>query len=127
VGTQAEKLGEDDSMATTTTTIFAADLGSGQSIPASEKTKRRSIDPQSGQALVILGHAIEYLADEFVCGGRSFSTSRGQVDAIQLLMALNREIYLACPEAPTFAEWLKAGLRRLLRADPRQEHLRLQH
>lgn len=74
---------------------------------------RRGIDPQSGRALVVLSHAIEYLTDEIIFGGGSFTANRGQVEAIQLLMALNREIYFACPEVPTFWQWLRSGLRRL--------------
>jgi hypothetical protein len=66
--------------------------------------RRRRIAPQAGRALEILGHAIEYLADEFVYAGGSFSARDPQVEAVQLLMGLNREIYLDCPEVPTFAE-----------------------
>jgi hypothetical protein len=81
-------------------------------VPAAKQMKRRSINPEAWHAVVILGHAIEYLADEFVDEGGSFTANRGQVDAIQLLMALNREIYLACPEVPTFREWLRSKLHR---------------
>jgi hypothetical protein len=61
---------------------------------------RRSISPQAGRALEILGHAIEYLTDEFVHEGGTFSADSGQLQAVQLLMALNREIYFECPEVP---------------------------
>ncbi len=60
--------------------------------------RRRHISPQAGQALVVLGHAIEYLADEFVHHGGSLSGNNEEVQAIQLLMALNREVYFECPE-----------------------------
>jgi hypothetical protein len=56
--------------------------------------------------LVILGHALEYLTDEFVREGGSFTANRGQIDAIQLLIKLNREIYMPCPEAPRFGQWI---------------------
>lgn len=72
--------------------------------------RRRSIDPQSGRALEILGHAIEYLADEFVFQGGSFSANNGEVQAMQLLMALNREIYMACPEVPPLSSRILAFL-----------------
>ena len=65
---------------------------------------RRRIPPDAGHALEILGHAIEYLSDEYVHAGRSFSARDGQVEAVQLLMAVNRQIYFACPEVPTLAE-----------------------
>jgi hypothetical protein len=86
--------------------IFA----SGKATHQSGALKRRSIDPQAGHALVVLGHAIEYLTDEFILAGGSFTENRGQVDAIQLLIRLNREIYLACPEAPRISERLSALL-----------------
>ena len=65
---------------------------------------RRRISPQSGHALEILGHAIEYLTDEFIHAGGSFSAHNGQVEAVQLLMDINRKIYLDCPEIPTWGE-----------------------
>ncbi len=77
----------------------------------SDRPKRRSIDPQSGRALVTLGHAIDYLTDEFIYAGGSFTDNRGQVEAIQLMMALNREIYQACPGITTFGQWLRRLLR----------------
>jgi hypothetical protein len=67
----------------------------------------------------MLGHAIEYLADEFAleCRARDADGSRkhGRVQAIELLMARNREIYLSCPVAPSMAERLR-GLLHLQRA-----------
>jgi len=65
---------------------------------------RRRIDPKAGHALEILGHAIEYLTDEFVHGGGEFSAHNAQLEAVQLLMALNREIYFACPRVPSVGE-----------------------
>ena len=53
----------------------------------------------------MLGHAIEYLADEFAleCRTRGVAQARkhGAVQAIELLMTKNREVYLACPVLPT--------------------------
>jgi hypothetical protein len=107
----AEVLGKDKFMASFTTTVFPAATATGKVMQVSERTRqRRSIDQQSGRALVILGHAIEYLADEFVHEGGTFTANRGQVEAIQILMAVNRQIYLACPEAPTFGQWLSSTL-----------------
>jgi hypothetical protein len=78
------------------------------------RSRRRQIDPQSGHALEILGHAIEYLTDEFVHHGGSprgsLSSSNPQLEAIQLLMALNRQVYFACPEVPTFIDRFRALL-----------------
>jgi hypothetical protein len=66
--------------------------------------RRRRISPEAGHALEILGHAIEYLTDEFVYAGGCFSAHDAQVEAVQLLMSLNREIYFGCPEVPTFGD-----------------------
>jgi hypothetical protein len=74
----------------------------------SGKMKRRSITPETGRALVTLGHALEYLTDEFVHEGGSFTANRGQIDAIQLLIRLNRQVYMSCPEAPGFGQWLRS-------------------
>ncbi|MGD0345212.1 MAG: hypothetical protein ABSA85_00565 [Terracidiphilus sp.] len=72
--------------------------------------RRRRISPHAGRGLEILGHAIEYLTDEFVYAGGSFSAHDPQVEAVQLLMGLNREIYFDCPEVPTFADRCRAML-----------------
>ena len=63
---------------------------------------RRHISPQAGRALEILGHAIEYLTDELVLQlpNKPPSHRDGRIEAISLLMSVNRQIYLACPEAP---------------------------
>ena len=62
-----------------------------------EGMRRRHISPEAGRALEILGHAIEYLADEFIRSGESVSADNGQVESIQLLMGINRQIYFAVP------------------------------
>jgi hypothetical protein len=72
--------------------------------------RRRKISPEAGRALEILGHAIEYLTDEFVRAGGPLSVHDGQVEAVQLLMRLNREIYSGCPEVPTLADRFRALL-----------------
>ena len=74
------------------------------------RSHRRRIAPEAGRALEILGHAIEYLSDEFVHAGGSLSAHNAQVEAVQVLMALNRQIYLACPEIPTMGERWRALL-----------------
>ena len=65
---------------------------------------RRRVSPRAGRALEILGHAIEYVTDEYVLTGGSLSDHSSQLEAVQLLMALNREIYLECPEVPSISE-----------------------
>lgn len=72
----------------------------------------RRISPPAGHALEILGHAIEYLTDEFVHAGAALSARDAQVEAVQLLMALNRQIYFSCPEIPTLGDKFRALLHR---------------
>ena len=82
-------------------------------VTASEVRARRArrISAEAGHALEILGHAIEYLTDEYVHEGGSFSAHDPRVEAIQLLMARNREIYFACPAIRTIGERLRNWLR----------------
>lgn len=81
--------------------------------PKTLQARRRQITPQAGRALEILGHSIDYLTDEFVHEGGLLVAHNGQVEAIQLLMALNRQIYFECPVVPTVVERCQAlfGLR----------------
>ena len=63
----------------------------------------------------MLGHAIEYLADEFSleCMNRESRVAPGihpRVIAIEMLKARNREIYLSCPEMPSLGDRLMSWL-----------------
>jgi hypothetical protein len=71
---------------------------------ATGSLRRRRISPQAGRALEILGHAIDYLIDEYIEHGGQFRRGDPELKAIQLLMATNRGIYFECPEVPTLAE-----------------------
>jgi hypothetical protein len=73
--------------------------------------RRRRISPQAGRALEILAHAIEYLTDQFVHQGLAFSSKDEQMEAVRLLMALNRQVYCECPEVPSLSERCRALLR----------------
>jgi len=94
---------------------MAATTISGFSIPASalaapiaqERTNRR-ITSQAGRARELLAHAIEYLTSEYVQTDLSFSARNEQLEAVQLLMELNRQVYFECPEAPSFSERCRA-------------------
>jgi len=72
--------------------------------------QRRRISQEAGRALEILGHAIEYLSDEFVHSGGALTAHDGQVQAVQLLMKINRQIYFDCPIVPSFGERCRALL-----------------
>ncbi len=74
---------------------------------------RRQISPANGRALEMLGHAIEYLTDEYALRAIQTGTLEAgapRLEAIQMLMALNRQIYYACPVKESsfrrIARWL---------------------
>jgi hypothetical protein len=100
-------------MAASATTRFS--IPTSIESPAAARVRayrRRRISPQAGHALEILGHAIEYLTDEFVHSGGAFSSSNSQLEAVQLLMARNRAVYFECPEIPSLGERCRALLNR---------------
>ncbi|HUY93695.1 MAG TPA: hypothetical protein VMU71_00305 [Terracidiphilus sp.] len=76
----------------------------------SAATARRRISPQAGHALEKLGHAIEYLSDEFMVSPDTLSKAR--LDAILLMMEINREIYSECPEIHSLGQRISSWLRR---------------
>ena len=88
------------------------ELVSAPAAPLGTSKRRRRISPEAGRRLEILGHAIEYLADEYIHSSRTFSANDPDVQAIQLLMAFNRQIYLECPVVPTWAERLRSFFNR---------------
>jgi hypothetical protein len=98
-------------MAATTTTGFSIPALAPAASNVCARSNRRRITPQAGRALETLSHAIEYLTDEFVHQGLSYSARDAQLQAVQLLMALNRQIYFECPEVPTLGQRCRALLR----------------
>jgi len=98
---------------------MSAATTAGFSIPVSPRAvlagtlpmRRRRINPQAGRALEILGHAIDYLTDEYVQLRLTDSAPSGQLEAVRMLMAINRKIYFDCPEVPTFSERARAIFR----------------
>jgi hypothetical protein len=67
---------------------------------------RRQLSPEEGRALEILGHAIEYLADEYCADAQPkgrLGNADPRIEAIQMLKALNRSIYYSSAEVePAF-------------------------
>lgn len=94
-------------MPNSTSRLLEAGLVKEMETPGAGQKKRRKIAPKTAKALVILGHAIEYLGEEFLYAASGDGANLGQLEAIQLLMAKNRDIYMACPEVPTFSQWLR--------------------
>jgi hypothetical protein len=78
---------------------------------------RRQLSRESSRALEILGHAIEYLADEYAVDKADkgpLGNGDPRVEAIQVLKALNRAIYYSGAEVqPVFGRWRRwfSGLR----------------
>jgi hypothetical protein len=86
-----------------------------ESAPAAPRARvradrRRRISPEAGHALEKLGHAIDYLTDEYIHEGGTFNRGDAKLQAVEMLMAINREIYFACPEVPTIGERWHAWL-----------------
>ncbi len=98
-------------MAAFTTTSFPIPLSAEPAVSESARPKRRRITPRAGHALEILGHAIEYLTDEFLYEDINVSVNSSQLEAVQLLMALNREVYYECPEVPSLGKRWRSILR----------------
>jgi hypothetical protein len=97
-------------MATSITTGFSIRLAApATSTGHARPNRRRRITRQAGRALEILGHAIEYLTDEFIHSGAQMSPGKGELEAVQLLMALNRQVYFDCPEMITVVDRLRAA------------------
>jgi hypothetical protein len=100
-----------DCMAASTTSGFSLHVPSATAAAAPARARRaRRISPEAGHALEILGHAIEYLSDEFVHNGGEITSRNPQVEAVQLLMALNRQVYFSCPEVLTLRDRLRTLL-----------------
>jgi hypothetical protein len=70
-------------------------------VPPPPPRVRRRLTPEAGRGLEILGHAIEYLEDEYPADSVALGVlpdTDAQLEAIDLLKALNREIYFSAAE-----------------------------
>ena len=105
-----DKQNKDEWMVTSPSGISIPVLAPLDSVTEVRSRHKRDISPQAGRALEILGHAIEYLTDEYVHEGGSLSAHDPRLEAVQLLMARNREIYFSCPEVPGFGERIRSFL-----------------
>jgi len=98
-------------MASSTTIGHSIPVSASAAFPAYARANhRRRITPQAGRALEKLGHAIEYLTDEFVQMGGSFCAHNAHGEAVEMLMALNRQVYFECPEIPSLKERFRSLL-----------------
>jgi len=74
-------------------------------------SRRRRISSEAGHAIEKLGHAIDYLADQYIHEGGIFNRHDPELQAVEMLMTINREIYFACPEVPSLGDRWHAWLR----------------
>jgi hypothetical protein len=81
----------------------SARIHAGPTVTAGPSVRRR-ISPEAGHALEILGHAIDYLTDEYIHRGGQFRAGDTELIAIDLLMKANRTVYFECPVIPGFRE-----------------------
>jgi hypothetical protein len=74
---------------------------------------RRRLSPEGGRALEVLGHAIEYLADEYAVDPKDkgpLGSADPRVEAIQILKALNRAVYFSGTELEPFFRRMRRWL-----------------
>jgi hypothetical protein len=77
------------------------------------KSVRRRLTPEAGRAMEKLSHAIEYLSGEFVNGAANGNRNDDRLEAIENLMALNRQIYVESPEFVSLGRRLSTWIRRV--------------
>ncbi len=78
---------------------------------------RCRLSPERGRALEILGHAIEYLADEYahdLADKGRLGNADPRVAAIQILKGLNRDIYFFGTQVQLQAQPMTGRVRRWL-------------
>jgi len=79
----------------------------GSAGPALDARSWRQISFRAGRALSLLNHAIEYIANEFLRDSLPPSAQQERLQAIRILMSLNRQVLCECPEiagSPTFRD-----------------------
>lgn len=98
-------------MVTSPTTVFhTVERAPVSAIAGVRSNRRRRISPEAGHAIEKLGHAIDYLADQYIHEGGLFSRHDPELQAVEMLIAINREVYFACPEVQTLGERLHRWL-----------------
>jgi len=68
---------------------------------------RRRLSEKAKDALVMLGHASEYLIDDYIYEGGQFNIAEPRLQAGLLMISKSREIYFSCPEIPTHGERIR--------------------
>ena|SRR5579871_5336188 len=86
-------------------------------VPAEQPRQRRFISLQAWRTLRTLRHAIEYVAEEFLHDSVPPSIQNPRLQAVQLLIELQGDVYADCPEIPRLFELVMRKLR-LRHAEP---------
>jgi hypothetical protein len=79
---------------------------------SSSQATHRKPSMDQGHALESLGHAIEYVYDSRVYR-ESGALSSSDVEAVQILMRLSREVFVECREVAPASTGLKLWLNKL--------------
>ncbi len=95
------------------TTALPAIVNAGFA-PRVKAAPRRAVTPQAGRAIERLAHAIEYLTDEYVHERGFLNPADARMEAVQLLMRLNREVYYECPVVPTLGERCRSLMQKFI-------------
>ncbi len=109
-------------MATTTAGAGLMALRTGEHVrieAASRRAARRKLDFSAARGMEVLGHAIDYLSDEFALeclktGNLAMKQTHPTLVALKLLHQKRREVYEACPVAPTMGERFQRWWQRIL-------------
>jgi hypothetical protein len=90
--------------------VSVCEITSASSAPTANArlSRRRRFSPGVGRALTVLGRAIEHLTDDLAHEGASPTARNPRIEAVLVLMTLNRQIYLECPELPSLSERFRA-------------------
>ena len=110
-------------MATTTAGVglMAQQSEAGAQSKAVSRSKvRRKLDYPAARGMEVLGHAIDYLSDEFAVeclktGNLAMKQTHPTLVALKLLHQKRREVYEGCPAAPTVGERLMSWWQRILK------------
>lgn len=91
-------------MAASITERLAGVYTPASAVPAVHPDRPRHITYKAARALEIIGHAIEYLSDEYFRDESLVLLDRAHLEAVQILLFVNHEIYFACPPVLTLRE-----------------------
>ncbi len=87
-------------MDATSSNYSPAALPQPVALSAARTPHQRTISAHPARARTTLGHAIEYLTDQFVHDGESLVANNDRLEAVKLLMTLNRQVFFEYQQLP---------------------------